>query len=413
LPQNVKFHDNGDGTATISGAPTSQGLCVKTIPTDCSIIAKNAIATVAQTFSISMIAPAEPYLLDNSATFVAGVYGSTLVSATGASPISFSTALFPSWLTFHDNGNGTGVLSGTPPAGTNGTSQIAVTPVTPSPNAFLDEPNFTVNVVNVPQFISPSQFQVTVGQLFTFPVLTNWRYGFITESGALPNYVALSPGGSGGGYFVGEPPIGSGGVYPLQLTLTDPINAVQTTQAVIMYVDEAPTFVGPSVANFYAGQPNTFDVPVSGYPLLSSAPVATGSSRPGFVRGVQFTVSGLPSDLQASNLNGAGLNTGTLIISGTPSSSDVGKHVITISAENGIGMPVTQTFTLNIGGTPGDVNLDGVTNCADFSAVRAVFGAKRGQAAYNAVLDVNNDGIINIQDLAIIARNVPKGTVCY
>jgi hypothetical protein len=126
---------------------------------------------------------------------------------------------------------------------------------------------------------------------------------------------------------------------------------------------------------------------VSGYPALSSAPVSQGQNAADFVAGMQFTVSGLPADLSYSNLNPEGYNTGTLMLSGTPSSSDVGPHVITISADNGVGAPVTQTLILNIASVVGDVNGDGGVRQVHFTG-EVTFTVKPGDDFFvQATLD--------------------------
>lgn len=52
------------------------------------------------------------------------------------------------------------------------------------------------------------------------------------------------------------------------------------------------------------------------------------------------------------------------------------------------------------------------STCADLALVKAAFGSKRGQPKYNPVADVNNDGVVNIIDLSMVARALPAGTVC-
>jgi hypothetical protein len=59
-----------------------------------------------------------------------------------------------------------------------------------------------------------------------------------------------------------------------------------------------------------------------------------------------------------------------------------------------------------------DVNNDLQVTCADMAAVKAAFGSKVGQANYNPLADVNGDGIVNVLDLAIVARQLPAGTTC-
>jgi hypothetical protein len=71
-----------------------------------------------------------------------------------------------------------------------------------------------------------------------------------------------------------------------------------------------------------------------------------------------------------------------------------------------VGLQPTGTFV------SGDVNGDGVVNCADMAIVQAAFGTRLGQPGYQANADLNSDGVINILDLATVARNLPAGLVC-
>jgi hypothetical protein len=66
----------------------------------------------------------------------------------------------------------------------------------------------------------------------------------------------------------------------------------------------------------------------------------------------------------------------------------------------------------NPGTVFGDVNEDGIVNCKDVAIIKADFGTKKGQPGYNPLADLNNDGVINILDLAIEARLLPKGMTC-
>jgi hypothetical protein len=315
-----------------------------------------------------------------------------------------------SWLNFRDRGDGTGVLSGTPPAGTTGSFPVFLYPEGSGERCCIKlNPEFTINVLGQPVFLSPNVAQFSVGDFSSFAISTNQPSGSISEIGTLPQGLEFTDSGNGTATISGTPAVGAGGSQTLQLSVKG--TAVIGTQELALQVNEAPRFTTPTTANFYGGQDNSFAVVVSGYPALSSDPMSQSESD-GFIEGMQFTVSGLPADLTYSNLNPEGYNTGTLTLSGTPSSSDVGQHVITISASNGVGAPATQTFKLRIAAVLGDVNGAGVVNCTDLNLIKASLNKYRGEIGYSAAADINNDGVIDIKDLALAARHVPEGTVC-
>jgi von Willebrand factor A domain-containing protein 7 len=60
----------------------------------------------------------------------------------------------------------------------------------------------------------------------------------------------------------------------------------------------------------------------------------------------------------------------------------------------------------------GDVNRDGVVNCDDLNLVKMSFGKQVGQPAFNTAVDLDNNGIIDIRDLAVVARQVPSIMKC-
>lgn len=61
----------------------------------------------------------------------------------------------------------------------------------------------------------------------------------------------------------------------------------------------------------------------------------------------------------------------------------------------------------------GDVNGDGqVAGCADPAIIRAAFGAVVGQPGLDPRADVNNDGVIDMRDLACVSQRVTAGVRC-
>jgi hypothetical protein len=127
LPDGVKFVDNGNGTATLSGTPSqlTGGSFPLTFTAQNGVL-PNAIQNFTLTVSSANSSPA--ITSANQTTFNVGVAGSFTVTTTGKpTPSITGTGALPSGVTFNDNGNGTATLSGTPAAGTGGVYAITFT----------------------------------------------------------------------------------------------------------------------------------------------------------------------------------------------------------------------------------------------------------------------------------------------
>lgn len=61
---------------------------------------------------------------------------------------------------------------------------------------------------------------------------------------------------------------------------------------------------------------------------------------------------------------------------------------------------------------PGDVNGDAALGCADLSAAGGAIGKRSGQAGFLAAADMDQNGVIDIRDIAAISRMLPAGTRC-
>lgn len=116
LPAGVTFTDNGDGTASLSGTPDPATGGVYPI----TITATNVNGTDTQTFSLTVNQPPAITSLA-SATFIVGSPGSFTITTTGyPTPTISATTSLPAWLSLVDQGDGTAILSGTPPDGSDG-----------------------------------------------------------------------------------------------------------------------------------------------------------------------------------------------------------------------------------------------------------------------------------------------------
>jgi outer membrane protein assembly factor BamB len=145
----------------------------------------------------------------------------------------------------------------------------------------------------------------------------------VTETGALPSGVTFDNNDPGTAELTGMPAPGTGGVYPITITASNgaPPDAVQSFT---LTVDQPPAFTSPNSAGGTVGQPFTFDVTTSGYPVPN------------------LSVKGkLPPGLEASPTGN-----GDAVISGTP--TQAGGYNINIYAVNGVGPDAKQTLAIAV-----------------------------------------------------------------
>ena len=60
----------------------------------------------------------------------------------------------------------------------------------------------------------------------------------------------------------------------------------------------------------------------------------------------------------------------------------------------------------------GDVNGDGFVNCDDIAIVKASMGKRVGDPGFDPRADVNGDGVVNIRDLSFVAQRMVTGSKC-
>jgi YVTN family beta-propeller protein len=123
LPSGVRFADNGDGTATISGTPSDAGAGVYPL----TLTARNKNGTAIQAFTLTVTrAPAIRTI--RSFRVRVGAVLSRTVRATGyPAPALTEFGTLPAGLSFTDNGNGTAVIAGSPASGTGGSYPVTIT----------------------------------------------------------------------------------------------------------------------------------------------------------------------------------------------------------------------------------------------------------------------------------------------
>jgi hypothetical protein len=270
--------------------------------------------------TILTVNPAAPAITSaDHVTFTAGAAGTFTVTATGTpTPTLSESGALPTGVTFNAT---TGVLSGTPAAGTGGT--YALTFTASNGVGSPANQNFTLTVNEPPQITSANNLTLTVGTAGSITVTATGYPAAITfsETGTLPNGVTLN---ATTGVLGGTPAASTGGSYPITITAQNGVTP-NATQSFTLTVNQAPAITSANNATFRMGTAGSFTVTATGYP----APT--------------FSEAGLlPS--------GVTLNATTGALSGTAAAT--GTFPITITATNGVGTDATQSFTLVVNQPP-------------------------------------------------------------
>jgi Putative Ig domain. len=194
----MTFTDKGNGTATLAGIPGAG--TGGTYPL--TLTAHNGVGSDAtQTFTLT-VNDAPAVTSAPSATFVIGSASNFTVTTTGFPVPSLvrGGVPLPSGVTFSDNGNGTGNLTGTPAAGTSGTYNLTFTAHNGVGSDAVQAFTLTVNAPPTPDFslaLSPTTQSVRGGRSVSYTVTVTSLNGF---GGAVALSVSGLPSGSSGSF---------------------------------------------------------------------------------------------------------------------------------------------------------------------------------------------------------------------
>jgi DNA-binding beta-propeller fold protein YncE len=253
--------------------------------------------------------------------FDAGIPGKLTVVANALPMASFTeSGALPTGVTLSTSG----VLAGTPAAGSGGPYPITITASNGVAPDYVQQ--FSVIVFQAPAITSGDSATFQVGTAGSFSLTaTGYTAPAFTDTGTLPAGLSITDQTPGGWEISGTPAVGAGGVYPLTIIAYNGV-APEAEQAFTLTVKEAPDFKSSAQATFVAGTSGNFQVSANGYP----APT--------------FTEAGaLPGGL---SLSSAGL------LAGTPAAGSGGVYPIAIMASNGISPSANQAFTLTVNQAP-------------------------------------------------------------
>ena len=320
LPAGVSFKDNGDGTATISGTPASGSGGSYPI----QITAANSVGGTTQSFTLTS-AEAPTITSPSTATFSTGVAGTYTVTTTGSPvPSITESGALPSGMTFKDNKDGTGTISGTPANGSQGTYPVTLSATNSSGSTATLSLTITVNAAAPPTITSGAVADFTLNAAGAAAVTTTGSpTPKITESGTLPAGLTFTDNGNGTALISGTPT--ATGTATLTVTASNG-NSPDATQTYTIVVGQAPAFTSAATATGTVGSSFSFTAKAGGYP----APSWGFSNLP---PGVTFTDN----------------KDGTATLSGTPTAA--GSYAVPLIATNGYGS-VQQTLTITIAQAP-------------------------------------------------------------
>jgi autotransporter-associated beta strand protein len=365
LPGGVTFNA---ASGTLNGTPAAGMGGTYTL----HFTAANGIGNNAtQTFTLT-VDQAPAFTSANKATFPVGTLGSFTLTASGFPAPTFSEAAgdtLPGGVTFNA---ATGILSGTPAAGSEGNYMLHFTAANGVGSNATQ--TFTLTVGQPPAFTSASSTTFTAGTPGSFTVTTS---GFpaptITEIGTLPTGVHFDPSTD---VLSGTPAAGTGGIYGLTFTANNGVGT-PASQSFTLTIDQAPAITSAASATFFIGEQASITVTASGFP----APTISESGP--LPAGVTFDPS-------------------TGVLGGTPATGTAGNYNLTFTASNGVGSNFVQPFTLtvlfgvgHISGTVfQDYNLNGVQD-----------GGEPSLAGQEVFLDVTGSGLPTGNPTAITDAN--------
>ena len=284
-----------------------------------TIIANNGFGQAAtQTFTLTVTATGSAPKITSakSATFTVGIAGSFQVKIAGSpTPVLGETGSLPAGLTFNA---ATGVLSGTPAAGTGGKSTLTFT-ASNGVGAAASQ-TFTLTVDQAAAITSANAATFVAGKTGKFTVTaTGYPKPTRSETGSLPSGVSFN---TSNGVLSGTPAAGTGGTYSLTFTATNGVGTA-ASQTFTLTVKQVPAITSGNTATFVVGQSGSFTVTATGFPAPTFIEAGT-----------------LPTGLKFNKTTG--------VLSGTPAAGTANNYALTFTATNSAGKSTAQAFTLVI-----------------------------------------------------------------
>jgi hypothetical protein len=223
LPPGLTFRANNNGTATISGTPPSGSRGAYEV----TITATNGVGSPAvQDLAITL--GGAPVITSTSAWRVLpGQYNAFTVTTTGSPVPALSlSGHLPAGMAFRDNGNGTAIISGTPPSNVGrGTYEVTITATNGVGGPAVQYLSLTV--AGAPLIVSASGWRVLPGVNNVFTVIATGSPIPVLRlsGGTLPPGLVFKATLSGTATISGTPPASTKGTYEVAITASNGVGA--------------------------------------------------------------------------------------------------------------------------------------------------------------------------------------------
>lgn len=231
LPTGVTYVDNGNGTGTLAGTPTSGG----SYPL--SVTASNTTGPNAPQSFILTVNQSPAITSASAAVLTSGIAGSFTVSTSGfPAPVITATGALPAGVSFVDNGDGTGTFSGTPGPNAGGVYALLLTASNGSGTDATQ--NFSLTVNQASQITSAALTTFLVGNHGTFTIISSgYPLSALTLlSGTLPAGVTFVDNGNGTATLAGTPGANTVGSYMLTIGVSNGVGIGFGSQSFILSV---------------------------------------------------------------------------------------------------------------------------------------------------------------------------------
>ena len=261
-----------------------------------------------------------------STTFTTGTLGTFTVTTTGTPTAALSeTGTLPTGVTFVDNKDGTATLASTA-ATPAGSTTLTITAANGVGSPVTQSFTLTVAAVPAPAITSAGSTTFTTGTLGTFTVTTTGTpTAALSEAGTLPTGVTFVDNKDGTATLASTAATPAGSTT-LTITAANGVGS-PVTQSFTLTVAAvpAPAITSAGSTTFTTGTLGTFTVTTTGTPTAALSEAGT------LPTGVTFVDN----------------KDGTATLAST-AATPAGSTTLTITASNGVGSPVTQSFTLTV-----------------------------------------------------------------